>query len=113
MDWVKLEGEERSRMSYRHEERLEANRGVKRPWAGFVFFFTLFYFEFFYFILFQSIFGRGTWWLCIRPTLGPRRMYRLSPNQLQVIVMDHIDDFRPSSGGRGELARNSTSRHIC
>jgi hypothetical protein len=33
-------------------------------------------------------------------------MYRLSPNQLQVIVMDHIDDLRPNSGGasRGELA---------
>ena len=49
MDWVKLEGEERSRMSYRHEERLEANRGVKRPWAGFVFFFHFILFRIFLF----------------------------------------------------------------
>lgn len=31
VDWVKLQGEERSRMSYRHDEGQEANRGVKRP----------------------------------------------------------------------------------
>ena len=31
-------GEERSRISYRHEERLEANRGVKRPKAVLDFF---------------------------------------------------------------------------
>lgn len=51
---------------------------------------------------------RGTRWLCIIPRLALTRMYRLNPNQLQVIVMDHIDDLRPNSGafsGKNFLTR--------
>lgn len=36
------------------------------------------------------------------PTLGLTRMYRLNPNQLQVIVIDHHDDLRPNSGALRE-----------
>lgn len=44
MKWIvegTEKGEGRSRISYRHEEREGANRGVKRPRADFGFFFTL------------------------------------------------------------------------
>lgn len=57
MDWVKLEGEERSRMSYRHEERLEANRGVKRPWAGSVFFFSLYFISNFFILFYFRVYS--------------------------------------------------------
>jgi hypothetical protein len=50
MKWI-VEGTEkregRSRISYRHEERQEANRGVKRPRADFGFFSLC---NFYYFI---------------------------------------------------------------